>query len=102
MANPWLTHVKATAKKHKGMKFKDVLKLAKKTYKRKASSSKKTGKRRGVKKSRKGSRKKRGGNAGHGTYRAVAMDAASVPSKGKSTANLQTLSSMVDDALNIL
>ena len=61
MANPWLTHVKATAKKHKGMKFKDVLKLAKKTYKRKASSSKKTGKRRGVKKSRKGSRKKRGG-----------------------------------------
>ena len=61
MANPWLTHVKATAKKHKGMKFKDVLKLAKKTYKRKSSSSKKTGKRRGVKKSRKGSRKKRGG-----------------------------------------
>ena len=53
MANPWLTHVKATAKKHKGMKFKDVLKLAKKTYKRKSSSSKKTGKRRSVKKSRK-------------------------------------------------
>ena len=47
MANPWLEHVKETARKHKGMKFKDVLKHAKKTYKRgksskKHSSSKKT------------------------------------------------------------
>ena len=40
MANPWLAHVKETARKHKGMKFKDVLKHAKKTYKRKAHSGK--------------------------------------------------------------
>ena len=38
MANPWLAHVKETARKHKGMKFKDVLKHAKKTYKKKSSS----------------------------------------------------------------
>lgn len=43
MANAWLTHVKSTMKKHKGMKFKDVLKQAAKTYKKssKASGSKK-------------------------------------------------------------
>ena len=40
MANPWLAHVKETARKHKGMKFKDVLKHAKKTYKKKAHSGK--------------------------------------------------------------
>jgi len=32
MANKWLAHVKSTMKKHKGMKFGQVLKLAKKTY----------------------------------------------------------------------
>jgi hypothetical protein len=31
--NAWLTHVKKTMKAHKGMKFGQVLKLAKKTYK---------------------------------------------------------------------
>ena len=40
MANPWLEHVKETARKHKGMKFKDVLKHAKKTYKKGKSSNK--------------------------------------------------------------
>ncbi len=40
MANPWLAHVKETARKHKGMKFKDVLKHAKKTYKKKGHSGK--------------------------------------------------------------
>lgn len=34
MANKWLTHVKATMKAHKGKKFGDVLKMAKKTYKK--------------------------------------------------------------------
>ena len=87
MANQWLIHVKATAKKHRGMKFKDVLKQAKKTYKRKAASSKKVGKRRGTKKGRKGSRKKRGGNAGMHTHRAVAMDAAPVQSSGQLMCN---------------
>ena len=33
MANRWLTHVKHTMKAHKGKKFSEVLKLAKKTYK---------------------------------------------------------------------
>ena len=34
MTNPWMAHVKETMKKHKGMKFKEVLKMAKKTYKK--------------------------------------------------------------------
>ena len=34
MANKWLTHVKATMKAHKGKSFGDVLKMAKKTYKK--------------------------------------------------------------------
>ena len=33
MANKWLTHVKKTMKAHKGMKFGQVLKMAKKTNK---------------------------------------------------------------------
>jgi hypothetical protein len=33
MANKWLTHVKKTMKAHKGKKFSEVLKMAKKTYK---------------------------------------------------------------------
>jgi hypothetical protein len=32
--NPWLTHVKKTMKENPKMEFKDVLKLAKKTYKK--------------------------------------------------------------------
>ena len=31
--NAWLTHVKRTMKSHKGKKFGDILKMAKKTYK---------------------------------------------------------------------
>ena len=33
MANKWLAHVKKTMKSHKGKKFGDILKMAKKTYK---------------------------------------------------------------------
>lgn len=33
MANKWLEHVKATQKKYPTTAFKDVLKIAKKTYK---------------------------------------------------------------------
>ena len=40
MANAWLAHVKDTMKKHKGMQFKDVLKAAKKTYKKKGGGLK--------------------------------------------------------------
>ena len=32
--NPWLTHVKKTMKENPKMEFKDILKLAKKTYKK--------------------------------------------------------------------
>ena len=32
MANKWLAHVKKTMRSHKGKKFGDILKLAKKTY----------------------------------------------------------------------
>jgi len=38
MANKWLVHVKKTMKSNHGMKFKDVLKLAGKTYKKTGSS----------------------------------------------------------------
>jgi len=34
MANKWLEHVKNTQKKHPNMKYKDVLKEAKKSYKK--------------------------------------------------------------------
>jgi hypothetical protein len=38
MANKWLAHVKSTLKKNKGMKFGQVLKLAKKTYTKKGGA----------------------------------------------------------------
>ena len=34
MANPWLAHVKSVRSQNAGMSFKDVLKLAKKSYKK--------------------------------------------------------------------
>jgi len=37
--NAWLTHVKKTMKAHKGMKFGQVLKMAKKTYKMKGGDA---------------------------------------------------------------
>jgi hypothetical protein len=52
MTNPWMVHVKATMKANKGKKFKEVLKLAKKTYK-------KQGKSKGVAKRRKSHKSKR-------------------------------------------
>ena len=38
MANKWLAHVKKTMKAHKGKKFGEVLKLAKKTYSKKGGA----------------------------------------------------------------
>lgn len=38
MANKWLAHVKKTLKANKGMKFGQVLKLAKKTYSKKGGA----------------------------------------------------------------
>jgi flagellar hook-basal body complex protein FliE len=37
--NSWLSHVKTTMKMHRGKSFKQVLKLAKKSYKKSQSSS---------------------------------------------------------------
>jgi hypothetical protein len=72
MANKWLAHVKKTMKSHKGKKFGDILKMAKKTYKGGAevtpSDSLSTGPMSpapvgGRKRTRKGGRKSRkGGN----------------------------------------
>ena len=67
MGNPWLAHVKATMKKHPGKEFKEVLKLAKNTYKKvqsvvvgKKNKSRKSKKRKsGKRKSKKGKGKKR-------------------------------------------
>lgn len=39
MANKWLAHVKKTMKSHKGLKFGQVLKLAKKSYKKRGGAS---------------------------------------------------------------
>ena len=59
MANPWLAHVKATMKKNKGMQFKKVLKLAKKTYKKigKSASASASPKKRRTKRRRSKGRK---------------------------------------------
>ena len=60
MGNPWLAHVKATMKKHKGLQFKAVLKMAKKTYKKapgKKTSVKKATTAKGRKRGRKGRKK---------------------------------------------
>ena len=82
MANKWLTHVKKTMKSHKGKKFGDILKMAKKTYKGGAdvtpSASLSTGHLSpasvgGRKRTRKGTHKlRKGGNemmgSGYGMY----------------------------------
>jgi hypothetical protein len=47
--NSWLTHVKATMKLHRGKSFKQVLKLAKKSYKKAKSHSQSGGKRKTTK-----------------------------------------------------
>ena len=62
MANPWISHVKTTMKKHKGKSFKAVLKLAKKSYKSKsrtkAHKSRKSHRRKSTRKT-KGTRRRR-------------------------------------------
>ena len=60
--NSWLAHVKATMKLHPGKSFKQVLKIAKKTYKRSQSSSQSGGK--GRKSNGKGSKGTRKGQYG--------------------------------------
>ena len=96
MTNRWLAHVKETARKNRGMKFKEVLKHAKKTYKRLASSLKKTVKRRGAKKSRKRSKRKSGGNPGMHTHRTVTQGAAPV------STDTNPVTELVEDIYNFI
>ena len=60
MVNAWQAHIKEVAKKNPGMKFKDVLKAAAKTYKKSSSGvSKKTAKRKTGKRGKKRKSKRR-------------------------------------------
>ena len=67
MANPWLAHVKQTMKKNRGVAFKQVLRIAKKTYKAAAKFSTKN-KPRHSRRGHRGSRRGRqhGGNVNNG------------------------------------
>jgi hypothetical protein len=60
--NSWLSHVKATMKVHRDKSFKQVLKIAKKTYKKSQSQSQSAGKRRKAKRGGSSSQKQRGGS----------------------------------------
>ena len=61
--NPWLAHVKEVLKDNRDKSFKQVLKLAKKTYKKSAAAS---FKHKGSRKSRHFHKTRRGGSAGQG------------------------------------
>jgi hypothetical protein len=64
--NSWLAHVKATMKLHPGKSFKQILKIAKKTYKKSQSRSQSQsgGKRRQNQKSQKSQKKYQNGGSG--------------------------------------
>ena len=63
--NSWLIHVKKTLRENRDKSFKQVLKLAKKTYKRSASAAYES---KGVRKSRRHHHKTRhGGSSGNGS-----------------------------------
>lgn len=63
--NSWLAHVKATMKLHPGKSFKQVLKIAKKTYKRSQSQSSSQS---GGKKRKGGTRRGQYGGSGVAEY----------------------------------
>ena len=63
MGSAWLDHVKAEMKAHPGLKLKEVLKIAKKSYKKsdnKVAEKKSTRKARKPRKSRKSKKSKKG------------------------------------------
>jgi hypothetical protein len=62
--NSWLIHVKKTLRENRDKSFKQVLKLAKKTYKRSASAAYES---KGVRKSRRHHKTRRGGSSGNGS-----------------------------------
>jgi hypothetical protein len=49
MTNSWMTHVKSVSKANKGIGLKEILKMAKKTYKKSPGVHKKTHKKRKTK-----------------------------------------------------
>jgi hypothetical protein len=59
--NSWLVHVKKTLRENRDKSFKQVLKLAKKTYKRSAFAASES---KGVRKSRRHHKTRRGGSSG--------------------------------------
>lgn len=65
MANQWLAHVKQTMKKNRGVAFKQVLRIAKKTYKAATKLSYK-GKSRYNKRGTRRGRHQRGGDLSNG------------------------------------
>jgi|UniRef100_A0A6C0C686 hypothetical protein len=58
MGNPWIAHVKTVSKANKGKSFKEILKMAKKTYKRSPGIQKKVHKKKHMKTRRKTHKKK--------------------------------------------
>jgi len=62
--NSWLIHVKKTLRENRDKSFKQVLKLAKKTYKRTASAAYES---KGVRKSRRHHKTRRGGSSSNGS-----------------------------------
>lgn len=61
--NSWLSHVKATMKLNRGKSFKQVLKLAKKTYKKSQSQSRSQSSSRSQSAGKGGRKMKRGGSS---------------------------------------
>jgi hypothetical protein len=59
MANPWLAHVKQVKAKNSGLSFKQVLKLAAKSYKKISPAKKPAGKTRKARKSKKSPKRRK-------------------------------------------
>jgi hypothetical protein len=81
MANKWLAHVKETSKRNPGLAFKDVLKMAKKTYKKSAvdTASKKSRKNRKSLKNRKSNKSRSHNKVKRGGAASLADTAAEFP-----------------------
>ena len=65
MGNPWIAHVKTVSKANKGKSFKEILKMAKKTYKRSPGIQKKVHKKKHMKTRRKTHKKRTTGVMKH-------------------------------------
>lgn len=61
MANPWLDHVKSVKRAHPSLAFKDVLKHAKKSYKKMTPAKKPAGKTRKARKGKQSPKRRKSG-----------------------------------------